>query len=142
MADHLAQVKFDAFIDAAYAIFAIKNARSINPRRVKFALRNAAVGAIRKALVDLTDERADKNFFVKFVVFLFCFFYFFDVVKYFKKITRKNKQKHHHKAKCRELIAIESISEDKKERYDADAQNNAYRRYRDSSSALFLFFYG
>ena len=73
MADYLAQVKFDAFIYASHAIFAVKNARSINPRRVKFALRNAAVSAIRKALVDIFDERGDKNFFVKFVVFLLRF---------------------------------------------------------------------
>ena len=73
MADHLAQVSFDAFIYAANAIFAIKCARSINPRRVKFALRNAAVSAIRKALVYLADKRANENFFVKFVIFILRF---------------------------------------------------------------------
>ena len=72
MANNLAQVKFDAVIYATYPVLAVKNARSINPRRVKFALRNAAVGAIRKALVDLTDERSDENFFVKFVVLVLC----------------------------------------------------------------------
>ena len=72
MADHLAQAKFDAVIYATYPVLAVKNARSINPRRVKFALRDAAVGAIRKALVDLVDERSDENFFVKFVVLVLC----------------------------------------------------------------------
>ena len=89
MADHLAQAKFDAFIYAAYAILTVKRAGPIYPGRIKFALRDAAVSAICKALIYLADKRANENFFIKFVVFLFCFFYFFDVVKYFKKITRK-----------------------------------------------------